>query len=172
MAKREKKRGRGDNSRTPVFEAHVSFPGVDTVVGTLVAHNKTGVTFEYTRYGSSYQQFFPARQIIACIGSATSKESMLWFRTNAKNLWSTGKRNRPIILSTAPEEFGEHLLMAQSPDFPVVLMNQGCVEFTQKTTGGGRGRKKRPKGEGAVKSSANGSGKKNKRARKGGDWTD
>ena len=169
MAKKGK-RGKGDNSAKTAFLAHVSFPGVDSVAGTLIKHTKAGVLFEYTRYGSAYQQYFPARSIIACIGSPSSKESMIWFKTNAKTLWATGKRDRPINLSEAPEEFGEHLMIASSPDFPVVLINQANVEFTNKTTGGGRGRKKRAKGEGAVKSKAAKVDKK--KGKKKADWTD
>jgi hypothetical protein len=166
---------RGDNARKGTgLDAYISFPGVDTVEGTLVNHDKNGVTFEYNRYGSRFTQYFPAKRIIACLGSVGSNESQLWFRTNQKSLWTTGRRDRPVPIAE-PESYGDHLLKSSSPDFGVILLAQEHTSIIGKTVGEtGRGRKKKP---GKEKSNGSGgAGKKNRREKrksgKGGkaDW--
>jgi hypothetical protein len=174
MAKNaEQRRGRGDNSRrAAIYEGFISFPGVDQIEGTIEKVSENGVIFSYTRYGSRYQQFFPAQNIVACIGSTTSAESMLWFRTNAQTLWRTGKRDRGIPLTTEPTQYGQHLLKSVSPDFPVVLMGQQYSEIIGKTTGT-RGRKKGAgKKTAAEKSGARkgGRSKRTRRTGRGDDW--
>src|SRR5580765_2610623 len=71
-----RRRGRGDNSRrAAIYEGFISFPGVDQIEGTIEKVSENGVIFSYNRYGSRYQQFFPAQNIVACIGSTSSAES-------------------------------------------------------------------------------------------------
>ena len=171
------KSARNDNARARKgegLEAFVSFPGIDTTEGTIISHDKTGVNFEYNRYGSRYQQFFPARRIIACLGSVGSNNCQIWFRTNQKTLWSTGRRDRPVPISE-PEQYGDFLIKSSSPDFGVILLAQEHTTVVGKTTGESRrGRKKKPGKEKSGNGGAAGKGEKRER-RKGGkgnkaDW--
>lgn len=169
---------KGDNSRKATgLEAWVLFPGVDNVEGRILNHNKNGVEFEYFRYGSRYRQFFPAKKIVACLGSPGSKECMLWFRTDTKGLWDKGKRDRPVPI-TEPEVYGDNLIKSSSPDFSLILLSPEFTTIIGKTTGEtgrGRGRKPKPGKEDEVKEKRDprersGKRKKDQGEKKAGDW--
>jgi len=137
---------KGNNTRKGTgLEAQAIYPGVDMVEGSVINYDKSGVNFEYFRYGSRYRQFFPARRIITCLGTTGSKECMLWYSTAAKSLWDRGKRDRAIPISE-PEVYGDHLIKSSSPDFGIILLNPEFTTIVGKSTGEtGRGRGRKPK---------------------------
>lgn len=159
MAKSPRK---SSNNKGTELGAFITFPGVDSVTGELIKHSENGVNFEYLRYGSRYKQFFPAEQIVALVGTIGSKESMLWFRTDRKTLWNTGKRDRPLPIEE-PKQYGNHLIRSSSPDFSVILMDPKFTTIIGKSTEGGSGRGRKKNGEAKTngkKAAKSGGGKK------------
>jgi hypothetical protein len=166
MAKDVTRRRKGGNSQNTDFGAYVSFSGVDHVTGELTKHSEDGVHFQYFRYGSLYKQFFPAERIIACVGALGSKESMLWFKTDKKTLWDTGKRDRPLPIND-PKPYGSHLMRTSSPDFSIILLSPMVTTIIGKTTDGTSGRGRKKKGVSGEKKEGK---KKKSDGEKGKDW--